>query len=348
MPTISHQMQLNYDPSYNQVTSLESNDESEFQLAVDRQSCDMINTIGLGTAILAILMYGLWTPDLERAELEKRYVASSPQMLDVDGLQVHYKETGPQAAPALLLMHGFGSSLQAWDDWSLKLEQKYRVIRLDLPGFGLTGASPANDYSEEKDLAILTHFADKLGLEKFSIIGHSMGGKMAWTLAASQPERVQALVLMAPDGFPEAKDFGTKPYEVPAVTGLIKYFLPKYLVRKSIEPAFAEADALSDARVNRYYDMLRAPGVRAAILERSNQTIYTDPVPRLKAIKAPTLLIWGEQDQMIPSTNAKSYANVLSNSTTVLVPKLGHLLQEEQPEKGLTAVMQFLDSHLKK
>ena len=348
MPTISHQMQLNYDPSYNQVTSLESNDESEFQLAVDRQSCDMINTIGLGTAILAIVMYGLWTPDLERAELEKRYVASSPQMLDVNGLKVHYKETGPQAAPALLLMHGFGSSLQAWDDWSLKLEQKYRVIRLDLPGFGLTGASPANDYSEEKDLAILTHFADKLGLEKFSIIGHSMGGKMAWTLAATQPERVQALVLMAPDGFPEAKDIGTKPYEVPAVMGLIKYFLPKYLVRKSIEPAFAEADALSDARVNRYYDMLRAPGVRAAILERSNQTIYTDPVPRLKAIKAPTLLIWGEQDQMIPSTNAKSYASVLSNSTTVLVPKLGHLLQEEQPEKGLTAVMQFLDSHLKK
>ena len=341
-------MQLNYDPSYNQVTSLESNDESEFQLAVDRQSCDMINTIGLGTAILAIVMYGLWTPDLERAELEKRYVASSPQMLDVNGLKVHYKETGPQAAPALLLMHGFGSSLQAWDDWSLKLEQKYRVIRLDLPGFGLTGASPANDYSEEKDLAILTHFADKLGLEKFSIIGHSMGGKMAWTLAATQPERVQALVLMAPDGFPEAKDIGTKPYEVPAVMGLIKYFLPKYLVRKSIEPAFAEADALSDARVNRYYDMLRAPGVRAAILERSNQTIYTDPVPRLKAIKAPTLLIWGEQDQMIPSTNAKSYASVLSNSTTVLVPKLGHLLQEEQPEKGLTAVMQFLDSHLKK
>ena len=341
-------MQLNYDPSYNQVTSLESNDESELLLAVDRQSCDMINTIGLGTAILAIVMYGLWTPDLERAELEKRYVASSPQMLDVDGLKVHYKETGPQAAPALLLMHGFGSSLQAWDDWSLKLEQKYRVIRLDLPGFGLTGASPANDYSEEKDLAILTHFADKLGLEKFSIIGHSMGGKMAWTLAATQPERVQALVLMAPDGFPEAKDIGTKPYEVPAVMGLIKYFLPKYLVRKSIEPAFAEADALSDARVNRYYDMLRAPGVRAAILERSNQTIYTDPVPRLKAIKAPTLLIWGEQDQMIPSTNAKSYASVLSNSTTVLVPKLGHLLQEEQPEKGLTAVMQFLDSHLKK
>ena len=306
----------------------------------------MLSTLGLGTAFLAVALYGLWTPDLERAELEKRYFSSSPQIIDVDGLKVYYKETGPQGAPALLLLHGFGSSLQAWDDWSLKLEQKYRLIRLDLPGFGLTGASPANDYSEEKDLAILTHFVDKLGLEKFSVVGHSMGGKMAWSLAASQPERVQALVLMAPDGFPETKDIGTKPYEVPAIMGLIKFVLPKYLVRKSIEPAFSDADALNDALVNRYFDMLRAPGVRGAILERSNQTIYTDPVPRLKAIKAPTLLIWGEQDQMIPSTNAQIYANVLSNSTTVLVPKLGHLLQEEQPEKGLAVVMQFLDGQL--
>jgi pimeloyl-ACP methyl ester carboxylesterase len=315
-------------------------------LANHGESGSMLSALGLGTAFLAVAFYGLWTPDLERAELEKRYFSSSPQIIDVDGLKVYYKETGPQGAPALLLLHGFGSSLQAWADWSLTLEQKYRVIRLDLPGFGLTGASPANDYSEEKDLAILTHFADKLGLEKFSVVGHSMGGKMAWSLAASQPERVQALVLMAPDGFPETKDIGTKPYEVPAIMGIIKYVLPKYLVRKSIEPAFVQADALSDALVNRYFDMLRAPGVRGAILERSNQTIYTDPVPRLKAIKASTLLIWGEQDQMIPSTNAQSYANVLSNSTTVLVPKLGHLLQEEQPEKGLAAVMQFLDSQL--
>jgi pimeloyl-ACP methyl ester carboxylesterase len=315
-------------------------------LANHDESGSMLSTLGLGTAFLAVALYGLWTPDLDRAELEKRYFSSSPQIIDVDGFKVYYKETGPQGAPALLLLHGFGSSLQAWDDWSLKLEQKYRLIRLDLPGFGLTGASPANDYSEEKDLAILTHFVDKLGLEKFSVVGHSMGGKMAWSLAASQPERVQALVLMAPDGFPETKDIGTKPYEVPAIMGLIKFVLPKYLVRKSIEPAFSDADALNDALVNRYFDMLRAPGVRGAILERSNQTIYTDPVPRLKAIKAPTLLIWGEQDQMIPSTNAQSYANVLSNSTTVLIPKLGHLLQEEQPEKGLAAVMQFLDDQL--
>ena len=304
----------------------------------------MLNTLGICLAFLAIALYGLWTPDVDRAELQKRYGSATTQMMEVDGLKVHYKETGPQDAPVLLLLHGFGSSLQTWDEWSVKLDPQYRVIRLDLPGFGLTGANPSNDYSEENDVAILTHFADKLGLNKFSVIGHSMGGKMAWSLAASQPDRVQALVLMAPDGFPEAKDIGSKPYEVPAVMGLIQYFLPKYFVKKSIEPAFVDTGSLNDALVSRYYDMLRAPGVRGAILARSNQTIYTDPVPRLQKIKAPTLLIWGEQDQMIPSSNAQSYAGVLLNSTTVLVPKLGHLLQEEQPEKGLTAVTQFLDA----
>jgi pimeloyl-ACP methyl ester carboxylesterase len=248
----------------------------------------------------------------------------------------------------VLLLHGFGSSLQTWDVWAAQLETQYRVIRLDLPGFGLTGPSPLHDYSEAGDLATLTHFVDKLGVASFSIIGHSMGGKMAWGLAAADPDRVKALVLMAPDGFPEAKDIGSKPYAMPSIMSVIKFSLPKFLVRKSIEPAFFDVSALSDSLVDRYYDMLRAPGVRAAILERSNQTIYTDPVPRLKQITAPTLLIWGEQDQMIPSSNAQSYANVLSNSKTVLLPKLGHLVQEEQPEIALTHVVAFLNSNLKR
>lgn len=291
-------------------------------------------------------LYGLWAPDIPSSELKSRYSASYQQVLDVDGLNIHYTDTGPRDGPVLLLLHGFGSSLQTWDVWSSQLEQKFRVIRLDLPGFGLTGPSPVNDYSEKNDLATLTRFVNKLGLSSFSVIGHSMGGKMAWGLAAAEPDRVKALVLMAPDGFPDAKDIGSKPYEMPGIMGLMKFSLPKFLVRKSIEPAFFNPNALTDHLVNRYYDMLRAPGVRAAILERGNQTIYTDPVPRLKRITAPTLLIWGEQDRLIPSSNAKSYAGVLPVSRTVLLPNLGHLIQEEQPEVGLWQVIEFLTSTL--
>ena len=127
---------------------------------------------------------------------------------------------------------------------------------------------------------------------------------------------------------------------------LIKYFLPKYFLEKSLEPAFYYATQLNETLVNRYYDMLRAPGVRAAILARGDQTVYTDPVPRLKRITAPTLLLWGEEDQMIPSRNAQDYERDIPRSTTVLLPQSGHLIQEERPDVGLTAVSHFLDQHL--
>ena len=185
-------------------------------------------------------------------------------------------------------------------------------------------------------------YLDALGIKQLAVIGHSMGGKMAWTLAAAEPERVTKLVLMAPDGYPDDKDIGSRPYAMPAAMGVIQYFLPRYFVRKSIEPAFANPQTLSDELIDRYDDMLKAPGVRGAILDRAQQTIYTDPVPRLKSIKAPTLLLWGEQDQMIPSGNAQRYASQLVNVRTVLIPQLGHVLQEEQPEKGLAKVLAFL------
>ena len=300
----------------------------------------------ISTVFLALAAYGLWEPDLGFAELQKRYGSTSSNVVNVDGMRIHYKDTGPQDAPVLLFLHGFGSSLQTWDVWAVTLEQKYRVIRLDLPGFGLTGPSPSNDYSELNDVNSLTQFVDKLGVSELSVIGHSMGGKIAWTFAAAHPDRVKALVLMAPDGFPQPEAIGTKPYAMPAIMGLMKYCLPRYFVRKSIEPAFANESALDDKMVSRYHDMLRAPGVRAAILERGNQTIYTDPVPRLKKIKAPTLLLWGEEDKMIPSSNATSYAGVLAQSQTVFIPKLGHLLHEEQADIGLARLAEFLDARL--
>ena len=125
----------------------------------------------LMSAFLSVgLLYGLWAPDIELSELRTRYGASSQHVVMVDGLNVQYKDTGPQDAPVVLLLHGFGSSLQTWDLWATQLEKQYRVIRLDLPGFGLTGPSPLHDYSERGDLATLTHFVDKLGLASFSVV----------------------------------------------------------------------------------------------------------------------------------------------------------------------------------
>ena len=300
----------------------------------------------IGAVLLVAGLYGVWTPDLDRAELLHRYGSPTQHVVEVDGLHINYQDSGPPDAPALLLLHGFGSSLQTWDAWTPQLASKFRVIRLDLPGFGLTGESPTQNYSEGQDLATLVDFVNKLKLPTYAIVGHSMGGKMAWSLAAAQPDRVKALVLMAPDGFSPEMQWGTKPYEVPATMGLMKYALPKYFVRGFLDAAYADPKWLTEHVVTRYHDMLRAPGVRGAILDRADQTVSTNPIPRLKQIKAPTLLLWGENDRMIPSSNAANYASVLQRSRTVVLPKLGHVLQEEQPELGLAQVDAFLSSHV--
>lgn len=302
----------------------------------------MIKLVSIMSIILAGVVWTLSTPDLSRDVLQSRYGLSQQNVLMLDDISVAYKDTGPREAPAVLLLHGFGSSLQTWDVWSQTLELNYRVIRLDLPGFGLTGPSANNDYSEAQDLKSLIQFLDKLGVNKLAVVGHSMGGKLAWSFAAQQPNRVTALVLMAPDGFPKPEDIGTRPYASPAIMGIMKYVLPKYVVQKSIEPAFSDVGALTPTLLNRYHDMLRAPGVRAAILARGNQTVYTDPVPRLKAITSPTLLIWGAEDHMISSSNARNYEGVMAQAKVWVLPHVGHLIQEEQPQRGLAAVIDFL------
>lgn len=301
----------------------------------------------LSAFFLAAGLYGLWTPDLPPALLQQRYGVPGQQVLEVDGLAVHYQDSGPRDAPALILLHGFGSSLQTWEAWAPVLAQHYRVIRLDLPGFGLTGAAPSRDYSEAREVATLTHLADRMGLRDFALMGHSLGGKMAWELAAAEPERVKALVLIAPDGYAPPAQWGTKPYAVSGAMRLINYSLPKFLVRQFLAAAYADPHTVSQALVDRYHDMLRAPGVRNAILDRADQTLYTNPVPRLQRIQAPTLLLWGESDRMIPSSQAARYAQVLPRSCAVVLPNLGHVLQEEQPEIGLAQVQTFLDAHLR-
>jgi pimeloyl-ACP methyl ester carboxylesterase len=174
----------------------------------------MLHLLSVGTLVLASSLWGAWAPDVPRAQLEAKYGADTQLRVQPE-VQIHYKDTGPKDAPVVLMLHGFGSSLQTWDQWAAKLETQYRVIRLDLPGFGLSGPRADRDYSEEADVVVLRQFLDALRVQQLAVVGHSMGGKMAWTLAAAEPERVTKLVLMAPDGYPDDKDIGSRPYAMP-------------------------------------------------------------------------------------------------------------------------------------
>lgn len=291
---------------------------------------------------LTLLSLWLWTPDVPRATLEARYLDSPADLRSVGPWQLHVRQSGPPDAPAVVLLHGFGSSLQTWDVWAKGLATTHRVVRIDLPGSGLSPPDPAHDYRDERSLAMLIALMDSLGLQRTSLVGHSMGGRIAWTFAVKFPERVDKLVLVAPDGFASFGFEYGKPMDVPATLGLMRHVLPKPLLRMNLESAYARPEALSDAVTTRYHDLILAPGARQAMLDRLRQTVLQEPLPLLRQIKAPTLLVWGEADAMIPLSNAQDYLQALQSSRLVSWPQVGHLPQEEAAELSLKAVADFL------
>jgi pimeloyl-ACP methyl ester carboxylesterase len=291
---------------------------------------------------LTLLSLWLWTPDVPRASLEARYLDSPADLRSVGPWQLHVRQSGPPDAPAVVLLHGFGSSLQTWDVWAKGLATTHRVVRIDLPGSGLSPPDPAHDYRDERSLDMLMALMDSLGLQRTSLVGHSMGGRIAWTFAAKFPERVDKLVLVAPDGFASFGFEYGKPMDVPATLGLMRHVLPKPLLRMNLQSAYARPEALSEAVTTRYHDLILAPGARQAMLDRLRQTVLQEPVPLLRQIKAPTLLVWGEADAMIPLSNAQDYLQALQSSRLVSWPQVGHLPQEEAAELSLQAVTDFL------
>ena len=292
--------------------------------------------------IALLIAFWLWTPDIDRATLEARYLDAPADRVEVAGVRLHVRDSGPKDAPALLLIHGFGASLHTWEPWARTLARDHRVIRLDLPGSGLSEPDPTGDYTDARSEQLLLALLDQRGIERATLVGHSIGGRIAWTFAARHPERIDRLVLIAPDGFASpGEPYGQAP-DVPVSMQLMRHVLPRALLRTSLEPAYADPAALTPELVTRYHDLMRAPGSRDALLARLQQTVRVDPRPLLRSIQAPTLLIWGERDAMIPFANSADYLAALPRATLAALPGVGHLPHEEAPERSLAPLLDFL------
>ncbi|KPF61610.1 hydrolase [beta proteobacterium AAP51] len=304
--------------------------------------------MALALVLLLALLGGGWlyTPDKPRAELEALYAGPGSEFTEVMGLRLHLRDSAPgdtSGRPVVLMLHGFGGSLHSFEPWADGLAATHRVIRIDLPGAGLTGADPSGDYSDERGIELLAALLTQRGVARATVLGHSMGGRLAWRFAEAQPARVHKLVLVAPDGFASPGfEYGKAP-NVGLLARAMTFALPRAVLRMSLAPAYAQPDVvMTDALVQRYHDLMRAPGVRPAILARLAQLNLLPPEPLLRRIAAPTLLVWGDQDQMIPIANAQDYLKSLPNARLVVLPGVGHVPHEEAPAAALAALQAFL------
>lgn len=300
----------------------------------------LATTIGV-LAILAGLTWA-WAPDLPRAQLEAEYFAENSEMKVLAGSPVHLQVSGPSGAPAIILVHGFGSSLHTWAGWAARLDEGYRVIRFDLPGAGLSPPDLTGDYTDERAIEIINALMADLDLDHAILVGNSLGGRIAWRFALAEPAKTRALILVSPDGFASAGFEYDKAPEVSFIWQLMRVFLPRMVVRTNLEASYGDPAQLTDEAVSRYYRLLRAPGARKALLERTRQTVLVDPEPLLPQIKTPTLLVWGAKDRLIPIKNARDYLRLMPRASLTRLDDLGHVPMEEAPDKSLTPVNEFL------
>ncbi|AXQ94920.1 alpha/beta fold hydrolase [Cereibacter azotoformans] len=302
----------------------------------------LIFVFNLMIAVMLGTGLALWTPDLPRAELEQRYLANPADLVEVAGTTLHMRDRGRRDAPAVILIHGFGSSLHTWSAWQDRMAGSRRVISFDLPGFGLSPPDATGNYSDARVSQIVLGIMDRLDLKQADLIGNSIGGRIAFTFAAAHPERVRKLVLVSPDGYESPGFTYGQPPDVPMLAQAVRFWLPKPLLRLSLGMAYADPTVMSDQIVSRYHDLIRAPGVREALFDRMRQTVLVPPETLLANVRAPTLLLWGEEDAVIPAANAGSYARALRDAQTVLLPRMGHVPQEEGPARSLAPVEAFL------
>ena len=305
--------------------------------------------IGLAIVVAALAgaLWYFWTPSIPRSVLEAKYATPPSQFVMLpDGARAHYRDRGPRDAQVLLLIHGSNASLFTWEPWTARLDDTFRVVAVDLPGHGLTGAVPNNDYSQEGMTAFVKEFADKIGLTQFTIAGNSMGGGIAARFAEEYPDRVTHLIIVDAGGMPvkqgDRVPLAFRLARMPVLNQILLHITPRSLVKEGLNDAIVRKSIITDKMIDRYWDFARMEGTREATAERFRLPWDTYVADHISAIKAPTLILWGEEDHLIPVAAAKKFHAAIPGSKLIVYPGTGHIPMEEVADQSAADVRAFL------
>ena len=300
----------------------------------------------LGGLALSALVWAAWEPDRQLGQLLARWAPEPSTFIELDGMQVHVRDTGPRHDPdPIVLLHGMSSSLHTYEGWQTSLQDRRRVISVDLPGFGLTGPSPQGDYRIDAYTRFVLRLLDTLGVKHVVLVGNALGGEIAWQTAVLAPERVRKLVLIDSDGYPPAVLSMPLAFQIASMRGMrwvSERILPRLMVTASIRSAFGNDEKVTQDKVDRYFELNLRVGNRRALFQRMDQAQFGLSAPLIHRVQQPTLVIWGERDRMISPEHGALFCQDIPRCKLVSFSGLGHLPHEEDPERTLRALKAFL------
>ena len=302
----------------------------------------LIFIVLLGVGVSAIY----WKNDIPLEILIRKYANIESKFVQIDGMSVHYRDEGNQNDTIpVILIHGTGASLHTWEGWVRELKPEHRVIRLDLPAYGLTGPNPTGDYSQDFYTEFINHFMTELRIKKCILGGNSLGGAITWVYALKYPEKVKKMILVDAGGYPmqsKSVPIAFQIARIPVIKNLFKYVTPRSIVEKSVMNVYAQKEKVTPELIDRYFELSLRTGNREAFLNRINQNILTDNYLKIKTLQMPTLIIWGDKDLLIPLDVAEKFHRDLPNDTLVVFKNLGHTPMEENTHETVAVVKEFL------
>jgi pimeloyl-ACP methyl ester carboxylesterase len=282
--------------------------------------------------------------DTPAVEVEAKWATPPSQFVEIDGVRMHYRDEGE--GPVIVLLHANYSSLFMWEPWVVALRERYRVIRLDLPAHGLTGPEPSGNYTLERIQQLFEKFVDEKGLERFTVVGTSIGGTVAMRYTADHPDRIERLVLISPGSLEPRVRGRTTPANVPKAADLLGYILPKSFTRFMLTNDYGDPERVTDAVVDEWYEMWMREGNRLAMLNLLRQYVSGGVEDKIRAVSVPVLLIWGEKNKRVPLALAYETKDLLVNSPEIrleVLPGIGHMLVQEAPEASSQLIRRYLD-----
>ena len=300
--------------------------------------------------IFAILLTGAFLlsscdSDIPVAQLKAKYLKPNSAFVDIDGVSVHYIIEGrSDDSLPIVFIHGTSASLHTWDTLSSLLKTNKKIIRFDLPAFGLTGPNRLNQYDFNFYNQFIDEFLLKLNVTQCIVAGNSLGGSIAWNYAIASPDKVKQLILLDASGYPKKDEKGSLGFKlaaIPVLNQALKHISPISLIRKSLEDAFYNKALVTEKMVHQYHDMLLRAGNRAAVLELFQHPMKPDAT-KIKTITQPTLIIWGKEDQLISYKNAALFNQDIQDSRVLVLDKVGHIPMEEAPNQVATAILKFI------
>ncbi len=317
----------------------------------------VLRALAVLVVLLIVLAAGAYLalrgPTISYADLRARWATPASHYADLgDGIRVHYREDGPKDAPVLILVHGFGDSHFTWEGWIPVLSPHYRLIAVDLPGHGLTEA-PDSYILRSADLAdLVVKLAKNIGIDHFSIAGNSLGGGVAWQVAVRHADVLDALILADAAGWPQppasaSPSLAFRLMAHPLGRELLKHIDNKPLIRQGVRGEVGDPAVITDAFIDRWAVLQRAPGHRDILLDIDMGSAFTATPEIVGAIKTPTLILHGEIDPVIPKSSGEKFANAIVGSRLIVYPGVGHLPQVEIPQQSAQDVDDFLQSVLK-